>query len=110
MAGNFREQVTKRFTRSPGWSKFSAELIEENPACSVCGKTVKVLRRYRMQVHHKKPFHLFRELEFSKENCAVVCGNPRCHLDKGHLGDFKSWNPNFEEDAETWRKKYQERP
>ena len=121
MAGQFRENFIKPFQkvtlpngekrkRSSKWPKCRAEHLEENPSCANCGKTVKFLRNYRMQVHHKVPFSRQPEWELLKKNLITLCGNPRCHLDKGHLGNFKSFNVDVVEDCAAWLKKYKERP
>lgn len=106
MSGVFREHVIKRFTRSSGWSKIRKEYLSENPSCCSCGKSTKGM----MQVHHIVPFHINPELELDKSNLMTLCSNPRCHLDKGHLGSFRSWNEYVREDCQVWRRKYKNRP
>ena len=110
MAGQFREQIIKRLTRSNGWAKVRAAKIDATPFCEACGKTFKQLRRFRLQVHHVKPFHIFPELELDPDNLACLCSNPTCHLDKGHLGNFRSWNETVREDCARWRDKIKWRP
>lgn len=104
MSGNFREHVVKRLTRSSKWPKVRKIHLKQYPNCANCGKDKS------LQVHHIKPFHLHPELELSPSNLLTLCGNPRCHLDKGHLGYWKSYNVNVIEDSALWLKKYTERP
>lgn len=106
MFGIFREQVVKRMTRSSGWSKVRSIHLKHQPTCQNCGKK----KMLGMQVHHIVPFHINPDLELSFPNLITLCDNPRCHLDKGHLGYFRSWNVNVVEDCKTWLKKYSERP
>jgi hypothetical protein len=61
--------------------------------CACCGSTKK------LNVHHKKPFHLFPELELDLNNLITLCMDKECHLKIGHGGDFKDYNPNVEEDC-----------
>lgn len=106
MAGTFREIFVKPFVRSSGWSKARGTHLAKNPTCANCGKE----KMIGMQVHHKKPFHLFPELELDPTNFITLCDNPRCHLDKGHLGNWKSYNENVVQDAAIWLEKYKNRP
>jgi len=110
MAGQFREQIVKRAGRSNGWAKVRVAKIDATPYCEACGREIKFLRRWRLQVHHIKPFHIFPELELDPDNLMCLCSSPACHLDKGHLGDFKSFNPDARADCEAWRKKIKWRP
>lgn len=93
--------------RSPEWGKFKREFAETHPkVCAVCGTTKKVA------LHHLRPFHLHPELELSENNMLWVCerqGHDH-HFFVAHLENFKSYNPNAKEDAETWRQKIQNRP
>jgi 5-methylcytosine-specific restriction protein A len=99
-----REHIVKRVTRSSMWPKIRKYFIAVNNRCSSCGKT------RGLEVHHKKPFHLFPELELDSGNLITLCSNPRCHLDKGHLGYWKSYNPSVVDDCNIWNKKYKDRP
>lgn len=108
MAGLFRELVVKRITRSSKWPKFRSENISDTCAC--CGKSVRFLRKFRMCLHHITPFHIRPDLELNPANVLTLCNNPRCHLDRGHLGDWRSWNWNVTKDCELWLWKFQTRP
>lgn len=94
--------------RSGHWPAARAEHLKSHPACAVCGGTKKI------QVHHKRPFHLHPELELDPENFETLCEDDdygvNCHLFFGHLGNFKSFNADIEQDAVTWRRKIVARP
>lgn len=106
MAGIVRELIIKRFTRSSKWPKTRKVHLLENPYCANCGKKKKI----GMQVHHIVPFSIDPSKELDKDNLLTLCDNPRCHLDKGHLGYFKSWNPQVIIDCAIWNRKYKTRP
>lgn len=110
MKGLIREHIVKRFTRSSQWPRFRKLVIDASPVCANCGKSPRFLRRWRLCVHHICPVHLYPHLELVTVNCIVLCNNPRCHLDKGHLGDYRSYNLEVEEDCKLWNEKYQNRP
>lgn len=82
-------------SRSTKWPAARKNHLKIQPACMVCGHTLMV------QVHHKKPFHLYPELELEESNFITLC---ECspgdhHLWIGHLGDWKKFNPYVEADA-----------
>lgn len=106
MAGIFRELVVKRVTRSSKWPKVRKAHLKLFPYCECCGKK----KTMGMQVHHIEPFHVKPERELDPDNLLTLCDNPRCHLDKGHLGYWKSWNWNVIKDCELWLWKYTTRP
>lgn len=85
--------------RSSQWSKVRDAAIKESPECQVCGNSTKK----QLVVHHKKPFHLYPELELEPSNLAVVCedgpGHLNCHLVVGHTGNFRQYNNNFDKDS-----------
>ena len=101
-----REHIKKRFTRSKDWPRVRNAYIQANPICACCGKHYKFLGKWLLCVHHIKPVHLFPELELVWHNLLPLCNNPRCHLDKGHLGDWRAWNPSVAQDCREWRNKY----
>lgn len=90
--------------RSSQWGKVRNEHLEHNPKCAICGAIKGV------QVHHKKPFHKFPELELEPTNLISLCDEKGCHLRFGHLYNFSSYNENIEDDAEMWRLKIKNRP
>lgn len=106
MAGIFRELVVKRITRSSKWPKVRKEHLKNHPYCENCGKKKKV----GTQVHHIVPFSVDPTKELDPDNLLTLCNNIRCHLDKGHLGDWRSWNWNVVKDCTRWLWKYQTRP
>ena len=63
--------------------------------CRGCGT------KKHLQVHHKKPFHLHPELELDPKNLITLCMDVwRCHIELGHSGDWKAYNPHVEDDAD----------
>jgi len=94
--------------RSSKWPSVKKVWLKENKTCVVCGGKTK------LNVHHKKPFYLFPELELDPTNLITLCEAGKrgvnCHCHFGHIGDWKSYNLNVEEDSLAWRKKFKERP
>ena len=105
-----REHIVKRFTRSKDWPRVRRAWLVHHNTCASCGKKSTGLRKFFLCVHHKVPVHIAPELELVFSNFITLCSNPRCHLDKGHLGDWKSWNKDVEKDCKVWLKKYKNRP
>ena len=82
--------------RSPHWDTTRKNHLKLQPICAACGN------EKNLQVHHKQPFHLYPHLELEQSNLITLCeekGEAGCHLKLGHLGDWKSFNPNIENDA-----------
>jgi 5-methylcytosine-specific restriction protein A len=82
--------------RSSKWQTVRKNFLESHKTCASCGNS------NNLQVHHKKPFHIHPELELESTNLITLCeekGDAGCHLKIGHLGDWKSYNPNVEKDA-----------
>ena len=79
--------------RSPRWNELQAAHLKKEPVCQVCGG------KSKLNVHHKKPFHLFRELELEPTNLVTLCNARRCHITFGHGGDFKAYNPHVDGDV-----------
>lgn len=81
--------------RSPLWPKVERAYRKLHPVCECCGS------KLRLNVHHKKPFHLYPELELEPTNLITLCMDPlkECHLKIGHGDDFKDYNPNVVEDV-----------
>ena len=94
--------------RSDHWTAVRAAHLKIQPICAVCGGNAK------LEVHHKSPFHLHPELELDPNNLITLCesdkGGLNCHLAIGHLGNFKSFNPDVSDDAPMWYKKISNRP
>jgi 5-methylcytosine-specific restriction protein A len=72
----------------------------------VCGS------RKNLEVHHKRPFHLFPKRELDPTNLITLCEGKGggCHLHFGHLFCFSSFNPKIDEDAAEWAVKIRARP
>jgi 5-methylcytosine-specific restriction endonuclease McrA len=89
--------------RSSRWSKIRKEHLKKQPNCTACGGNK------ALEVHHIKPFNSNPELELNPNNLITLCeaknNGVNCHLLFGHLGNFKSINPNSVEDSATWLSK-----
>ena len=81
--------------RSRKWPTVRKNYLKTHTACAACGGSA------RLEVHHIKPFHLYRELELDPTNFIVLCEdeNKKCHLFIGHNGNWKTSNLNVVEDA-----------
>jgi 5-methylcytosine-specific restriction enzyme A len=82
--------------RSSKWPALRKAFLSANPTCAACGHTSD------LEVHHILPYHENPELELDPNNLITLCDRPgpdNHHLTVGHLGDFKSKNPNVREDA-----------
>jgi hypothetical protein len=78
--------------RSSAWPKLRAQYLERWNWCAACG------RRDNLEAHHIVPFHAAPERELDHENLLTLC-RTSCHLVFGHLGDWKSHNPEVVQDA-----------
>jgi len=88
---NLRER-SKSKERSPKWDACRDAYLKKHPVCEACGS------KKRLQVHHRKPFHLFPELELEESNLVTLCMSYRdCHLEIGHGFRWPSFNPRLEE-------------
>jgi 5-methylcytosine-specific restriction protein A len=80
--------------RSPKWPSVQKLHLKLEPECAACGSTK------QLQVHHKKPFHLFPELELDLHNLITLCMDEKdCHINIGHGDNFKHYNPDVTEDS-----------
>lgn len=94
----------KTLTRSSGWSLVRKIHILKNPTCAVCGKNKK------LQVHHIQDFSETPELELDPDNLITLCmGSTKCHFTFGHLGYWKSINPDIVKDSEWFLEKFKNR-
>lgn len=75
--------------RAPGWAAVRDAFLEEHPYCAVCTSQTGA------EAHHILPYHLFPELELDPGNLITLCRRPgwNCHFLFGHLGDWRSYNP-----------------
>jgi 5-methylcytosine-specific restriction protein A len=95
--GHLRDIGVKQ-PRSPHWSAVEKAFRKDHPECAACG-SIK-----HLNVHHIKPFHLFPELELDPTNLITLCMDTlECHLQVGHLGNFKKFNINVRNDAASIR-------
>lgn len=94
----FREHVEKSLGRSSQWSRVRREFLGKHPKCVACGKIS------LLNVHHKVPFHIDKNLELVECNLITLCmGEHECHIKIGHGGDWDRYNPNVVRDAGTIR-------
>ena len=96
-------------SRSNKWPTIRKQYLKQHPRCAVCGK-VGILLRLN-SVHHKRPFNAFPELELEPQNLATLCESKgmSCHITFGHLGNFRFYNPNVNEDIRIWKEKVKQR-
>ena len=92
-----------RDKRSNKWPTVRKKHLENQAKCAACGGD-KIL-----EVHHIKPFNQNPELELDLNNLITLCESRSngvvCHLFFGHLGSYKSINPNVLEDVKIWFQK-----
>ncbi len=93
--------------RSSEWPKVRAQHLALHPTCAACGSA-----HDKMEVHHKLPFHLDPSKELDPNNLITLCEHPShiCHLIFGHLLDFRSYNPQVEQDAADYLEAVKSRP
>jgi 5-methylcytosine-specific restriction endonuclease McrA len=80
--------------RSKQWPRVEHRHLKKEPTCQWCGSLEKP------QVHHILPFHLFPDKELDDSNLITLCEVESIsdHLEKGHLGNFKTgFNPQIRE-------------
>ena len=82
--------------RSDKWGATRAAWLRDHPTCAACGS------KKNIEVHHKLPFHLFPALELDRSNLITLCEEigVEHHLRVGHLGNWKKFNQNVENDAQ----------
>lgn len=92
--------------RSSKWPQVRKEYLKLNPVCEMCGSSK------TLQVHHKQPFHLHKELELDSKNFITLCGwlGHNCHFVWGHLENFKSFNVDIKQNAILLQTKIKSRP
>lgn len=105
--------------RAPEWPQAEKDHLAKEPCCQVCGG------KKQRNVHHKKPYHLFPELELADgtgrwcqlkdaagrfiNNLITLCNAKRCHITFGHGADFKAYNPDVEADVTHARRMIENR-
>jgi hypothetical protein len=82
--------------RSHEWPKVRRGHLKHEPDCQwdFCTNNI--------EVHHIRPFHVDASLELDTNNLITLCSctNHRCHIDIGHLGNYRTkYNLNVKEDC-----------
>ena len=94
--------------RSNHWPTVRKQHLQLHPTCELCGGGAK------LEVHHKRPFHLHPELELDPANLITLCeagtDGVNCHLPFGHLCNWNSGNGSWYSDTQTWHEKIANRP
>ena len=87
--------------RSPHWPAVEKHFIAANPVCLLCGKGK--ADGVELNAHHKYPFSYIiglgrPDLELDFRNLRTLCVLPahEHHCLVGHLGNYKSYNPELE--------------
>lgn len=80
-------EVKKTVTRSRGWAAARRKHIMSNPKCAACSGN------RMLQVHHIMPFNEDPALELDLTNLITLCIYRDCHLEIGHGGNYKYYNP-----------------
>lgn len=94
-------QGKPKFPRHKHWPKVRAAHLEVQGYCQLClGTTL-------LEVHHKKPCHLFPQLELDLFNLITLCERNGCHFLIGHLRDWRAFNPAVVEDIAWLRTRIQ---
>jgi len=83
--------------RSDKWPEVRKAHLEKEGWCRYCGGVE------NLEVHHKQPFHLDPSRELDDSNLITLCENmsKECHLKEGHLGNWKSFNPDIDKIAQA---------
>ena len=101
---SIREVLFKPLTRSSGWSRVRREHLKNNPTCACCG------RKTNLEVHHIQDYSENPELELDHNNLITLCaGATKCHFTFGHLGSWRSINPNVISDTNWFLEKVKNR-
>ncbi len=81
--------------RSPHWPHVRAVWLHSHPTCAACGGTESV------EVHHKRPYHLYPALELDPTNFITLCEHQgiNCHFVFGHAGNWHGYVPTVSDDA-----------
>ena len=87
--------------RSPDWRRVRREHIKRYPVCALTGS------KRKLEVHHIEDFSTRPDLELFPANLITLKRD--IHLVFGHLGSFRSINPNVREDVSLWKNKFENR-
>jgi 5-methylcytosine-specific restriction endonuclease McrA len=89
-----KTQLLKK--RSSRWKKVRTEFLK-GKRCAACGGVD------YLEAHHIVPFHQDPSKELDPTNLIALCDRPgrsNCHLDIGHLGNWKRENPHVQASAD----------
>ena len=96
--------------RSPHWSAVVKSFLKKDSKCDVCQESTIWSGIFAHQVHHIHAFHFCvllgrPDLELDHRNLCILCQVPgqHHHLLIGHLGEFRSYNPQVAEFAQRYR-------
>lgn len=96
-------KTTVKNPRSKDWPRVRDTYLAMHPICELCSSSK------RLNVHHKVPFHMDPSKELDLTNLITLCESgvlgKNCHLLFGHLGNFKSVNPDVIPDVGIWKMK-----
>jgi 5-methylcytosine-specific restriction endonuclease McrA len=92
--------------RSSRWPAVARAHLAQFPRCAACGRDDDCVP------HHRVPVHVDPSLELEPDNLVTLCEGKtlNCHLYFGHLGDWRSWNPTVNRDAQRFRSRVKTRP
>lgn len=86
--------------RSKHWPTVEKQFRAIQSHCQACPTK----KTKGLNVHHKKPFHLFPAEELNLHNLITLCR--RCHQAFGHCDNWKDYNENVEVDSDAAMKMF----
>lgn len=96
LASGIIREYRKKNLRSQKWPETRKLYLTQHKYCEACGGTK------FLQVHHKKPFHVFPELELEQTNLITLCQWNLCHLYLGHGDHWDYYVPNISDFAQQY--------
>lgn len=83
--------------RSTKWPAARAAHLKIEPTCQWCGGVD------ALEVHHIQPVHVRPDLELDPNNHITLCEakNLRCHLEKGHRGNWHDFDPKIRAECDA---------
>lgn len=94
--------AVESLNRHLDWPKVKRVYLRNHRECAACP------RRTNLDVHHKVPIWVNKNLELDESNLMTLCKEH--HLFVGHLMSWKSWNPGADVHAALWKKRIEQRP
>ena len=87
--------------RSNHWPTIRRHHLAREPRCQWCGG------KSTLEVHHMVPFHIDHTKELDDANLITLCerAGRECHLVHGHLGNWKTFNPDIRKQCDERQKK-----